>query len=423
MNRLQLAFALACAAKTAWSLSSHSLKLPMRQTGSTMASLSDSKVIADRLTTAFEEMADSTEFIKRNAHGENLSYTIPAFGNDCMLFFHQSTSSERDLQRGPLISEAPTTSDTSSSDFVITLEGATKDDFGWICHKLYESRRSFDSILDLSNLRQELFFHMNNQPPHPGYDASKAKLAGSDTIRQLFRSTEKDPEMIMNELSSKGFVVLNGPTTSVKSNKNLSSYLQHKTGQSASIRTDTVAFLDRKDASLCGLQDQFDLLMGISSYLNSHFDFEPTGHASLAPATMQHPLTNPSRIQASKYGKGDFYVMHSDNSWAKGEHLTKRKNYRSFTAILYCNDNWSDADGGALRIYSDSTEWESCKDAKPTSDYTDVFPSNGRLVIFDSKLAHSVEKVLTDKERHALTVWILRPTEQSVEGEVVDVPP
>jgi hypothetical protein len=34
-----------------------------------------------------------------------------------------------------------------------------------------------------------------------------------------------------------------------------------------------------------------------------------------------------------------------------------------------------------------------------------------------------VEKVLVDKERHALTAWILRPTEQAVEGEVVDVPP
>lgn len=369
--------------------------------------------------TAFEKMVDSSEFIEKDIddNGKN-TYRIPVFGDDCFLSFDRV---ERSGSRGrPRNSSS---SSTASSNFVMTLDGATKDDFGWICLKMYESRKSFDSMLDLSNLRQEVFEHMNNQPPHPGYDASKATHAGSYIIEQLFQSTGKHPSQILEELSTNGFVVLNGPKTSLKSNENLSSFLRHKTGQSRDIRTDSVAFLSRDDAHSCGLRDQYDLLMGISSYLNSHLAFEPSIHASIVPGTRRRPLTNPSRIQASQYGKGDFYISHSDNSWAQGEHLSKRKNYRSFTAILYCNDDWSDLDGGALRIYSDSTQLEFAHDAKSTCDYTDVFPRNGRLVIFDSKLVHSVEKVLVDKARHALTIWILRPTEQAVEGEIVDVPP
>jgi 2OG-Fe(II) oxygenase superfamily len=277
-------------------------------------------------------------------------------------------------------------------------------------------------LLDLSNLRQEVFEHMNTQQPHPGYNAMAAKLAQSSVMTQLFQSTGKEPSQVLQELSTNGFIVLNGPKASTQSKKDLSTFLQHKTGQCPTIRTDTVAFLSRDDANHCGLQHHYDLLMGISSFLNAHFDFEPTSHAAIGPATQQEPLTNPNRIQASEYGKGDFYVPHSDNSWVKGHHLTKRKNYRSFTAILYCNDDWSNQDGGALRIYHDSTQFEFVDDLD-SCDYTDIFPRNGRLVIFDSKLIHSVEKVLVDKERHALTAWILRPTEQAVEGEVVDVPP
>lgn len=47
---------------------------------------------------------------------------------------------------------------------------------------------------------------------------------------------------------------------------------------------------------------------------------------------------------------------------------------------------------------------------------------NGRLLIFDSKLVHSVEKTLGEnKRRRALTLWTLRPDDSGVVGEIYDI--
>ena len=52
-------------------------------------------------------------------------------------------------------------------------------------------------------------------------------------------------------------------------------------------------------------------------------------------------------------------------------------------------------------------------------EYEDVNPSNGKLLIFDSRLVHSVEMVKShDKKRLALTIWMMRPEES---GVVVDI--
>ena len=54
-------------------------------------------------------------------------------------------------------------------------------------------------------------------------------------------------------------------------------------------------------------------------------------------------------------------------------------------------------------------------------EYTDINPDNGKLLIFDSRLVHSVEKVHTpDKSRLALTLWTLRPENRIVRGEIYD---
>jgi Rps23 Pro-64 3,4-dihydroxylase Tpa1-like proline 4-hydroxylase len=90
---------------------------------------------------------------------------------------------------------------------------------------------------------------------------------------------------------------------------------------------------------------------------------------------------------------------------------------------LYCNDDWTSQDGGALRIYEDSTQLVSADDLSSLT-YTEILPKNGRLLIFDSKLVHSVEKVTTSaKKRRALTIWIKRPIGGGVQGEIMDVPP
>lgn len=95
-----------------------------------------------------------------------------------------------------------------------------------------------------------------------------------------------------------------------------------------------------------------------------------------------------------------------------------RSNFREFTCIYYLNDDWyQEIDGGSLRLYLNSNNLISSTEAKRNCQYIDINPQNGRLLIFDSKLYHSVEAVKTNKSRLALTLWITRPEKNGVQGE------
>ena len=294
-------------------------------------------------------------------------------------------------------------------------------------HLTYSSayRTKIITGVDMTNLRHEVFMDVNPlTPPHPGYDAESAKLAQTGTLERILNSVPgKTAQDHLQELKINGFVVVdNAIETSSESNAMLGDYLWHKTGQGDTVRTDTVSFLSRDDAVVCGLELHFDVLMGIASYLNHNLQIPPSVAQPIHPASYDKPLTIPEELQAAEYGKGDFYVAHSDNSWAMDKHLQTRNNFRAYTAILYCNDNWHPSDGGALRIYKDSTLLANVQDACNICDYTDVFPKNGRLIIFDSALVHAVREVQTDKLRRALTVWLTQPTDCGILGEIVDVP-
>jgi Rps23 Pro-64 3,4-dihydroxylase Tpa1-like proline 4-hydroxylase len=87
------------------------------------------------------------------------------------------------------------------------------------------------------------------------------------------------------------------------------------------------------------------------------------------------------------------------------------------------NDNdWDmERDGGALRLYPGSQHFRSLEDAVAAGqdNYVDISPVNGRLLLFDSCLVHSVQKVTSpNKRRRALTLWINRPNNSGVRGEV-----
>ena len=186
--------------------------------------------------------------------------------------------------------------------------------------------------------------------------------------------------------------------------------------------------------------------------------FHNTPHQPVSPGTSDRPLSIPNDIQLAEYGHNDFYVAHSDNSLqAKSSSEstaststksssswvteTERKNHRHLTCILYMNDDWNKhEDGGALRIYpgsrnvmeprqvlgnnagkkteknprATSTEQHN----RPAWDHVEISPKNGRMILFDSCLIHSVQAVTSvEKVRRALTIWIYRPENNAVKGE------
>ena len=98
-----------------------------------------------------------------------------------------------------------------------------------------------------------------------------------------------------------------------------------------------------------------------------------------------------------------------------------RSNFRHYTCILYCNDDWKkEQDGGVLRLYPNTRNLQNADDAILNNyDFIDVSPHNGHLIVFDSCLIHSVEKVThKSKKRRAMTLWITRPNDSGVEGEL-----
>lgn len=212
----------------------------------------------------------------------------------------------------------------------ICIENINENDYGAICAKLYESQCTFNesrkqnsntAIDNNQNLRQIVKDYFSKQTPHTGYDASIFK--NNEKVESILLSstttTSKGEEgsnpntinEILQTLQQKGYVTID---TNLKTNREaytkLSSFLQKKTKQDTSIRSDTVAFLDINDGKQCELQNQFDVLMGMAAFLNDNLTFEECEFEPLLPATREKPLTNPRNIQAAEYGFGEYYVAH-----------------------------------------------------------------------------------------------------------------
>mmetsp|Transcript_1441 Transcript_1441/g.2839 ORF Transcript_1441/g.2839 Transcript_1441/m.2839 type:complete len:318 (-) Transcript_1441:15-968(-) len=309
-----------------------------------------------------------------------------------------------------------------STEFVLRVNTNANSDFGWICAKIFEQKELFDAFVDTSGLYDAVVDHYNSLPPHPGFLASSAQLSNSAQLDDLFGGQA----FCMDELRDSGFVVLdNGPKSTTAGHSLLDQYLHHKTNQHASIRTDSVHFLSRDEAESCGFQEHYDTLMGIATYLNDNLDMKSSPHIPMNPATQENPLTIPNSIQLAEYAENDFYKAHSDNSLTEkvvsdvGNNDRVRSNFRHYTCILYCNDDWEEEDGGALRLYPHTRNLSNANPAILNGyDFVDIAPKNGRLIIFDSCNIHSVEKVThKTKKRRALTLWITRPDNSGIEGE------
>eukprot|EP00977_Amphora_coffeiformis_P004152 scaffold846_cov168-Amphora_coffeaeformis.AAC.9 len=350
----------------------------------------------DFLHRAFNEIVDSTEFLVKKQDGSTTtSCNVPAFGQDASVS----------------LTLAP--EESNNDCFVLSVDGSTISDeeFGWICAKFYECRDSFGEALDLSPLRTVVAEHFTSIPPHPGYNPTR--FGGTNSLeRQLSPS-------VLNTLTEQGYVVLDDifPKTYSHQHAQLSEFLQEKTNQARDIRRDTVHFIAQDEAVVCGMQEHFTQLMSIATHLNHNLAIPESPHSAMLPATEKHPLTVPRAIQLAEYGENDFYVAHSDNSLSPCGMV--RNNFREYTCILYLNSDWTADMGGALRLYLNSRHYKTPQEAVGECEYVDILPENGRLLIFDSCLVHAVQRVTQGQQtRRALTLWINRPNDSGVRGEV-----
>jgi hypothetical protein len=266
------------------------------------------KSATDGLQDAFRELVESTDFFVQSKDNCDVCF-VPLFGKTKVTFRYNEKKkppSSR-LSYDATIPPPP-------SEFLLKVTGdASKNDFGWICAKFFEFQSMLDEFACTKQLETVVLNHFSKQMLNTtGYDAADARLAGSQEIADLFET-----DSVLEKLEQNGYVVIDKPGNKelrilAKSDRLLSELLTKKSSQGDDIRTDKVAFLDRNEAKSCGIEYQWDVLMGIASYMNDNIDFERDDwpHQSRFPGTDDKPLTNPRQIQAAEYGKNDFYVAH-----------------------------------------------------------------------------------------------------------------
>ena len=105
----------------------------------------------------------------------------------------------------------------------------------------------------------------------------------------------------------------------------------------------------------------------------------------------------------AQYPRGGFYRRHIDSYADTPQAL------RKFSYLLYCNEGWTESDGGCLRIHTDGGGEMAPAGAPPS--YVDIEPKAGTLVLFRSDIPHEV--LDTSASRLAVAGWFNAPPEGS----------
>ena len=181
-------------------------------------------------------------------------------------------------------------------------------------------------------------------------------------------------------------------------------------GNAANVRSDHVTWVRQhehsdREAQQEGLSPCITLLRGLGAELD-----EGAPHYV---RTTRHRV--PLDLQLSCYDGGDtFYAPHRDNpslnelsitnlglkGWLEARHYRTR----AVTALLYLNEqDWSDEDGGALRVYVDAEPDDMT--GSTATRVLSIKPTGGTLVLFDS---HSTlhEVMPTKRQRFAISCWL-----------------
>lgn len=188
---------------------------------------------------------------------------------------------------------------------------------------------------------------------------------------------------IVNDLSLRGYSVSEGLLTKTHvaalaklalTRHEEGGTAQARTGkarsENESLRGDSIAWLDAdsREAPVIDCLAMFDALrltLNEQLYMNLH-DVE--SHLAIYPP-------------------GAVYGKHLDQ-FATGPQR------RQLSLVLYLNEGWVSANGGALRLYLDES----------ASDQIDIYPTSGRLVLFvSSRFWHEV--LPSNRQRLSLTGW------------------
>ena len=123
-----------------------------------------------------------------------------------------------------------------------------------------------------------------------------------------------------------------------------------------------------------------------------------------------HSYIVPLQIQLARYHRdGSIYVRHLDRCNLSMQEMglvgwLRASDYRHrvVTAILYLNAaDWSG--GGELRLFD---EKDDINDEDEEETHSDILPSGGKLILFDSsKVEHQVLASHGNEDRYALTCW------------------
>lgn len=404
--------------------------------------------IGNSLSSAFEVLVGSSEYmIQQSSLSATLSghqvsvCRMPDFGDLATITFSPRLSTCNKFGN-------PTEYILFAFDFECPLE-----DFGMLCLELYRYRADIQHAVCLNNLESNVLDFLNSRPPDVGIDAefTSCEVIGNEKFGLLLKKLVNSDAL--EKLQREGYFVIDNVLKTSQSSMEKLDKLTNKGRRNEGrtsrtgvryYRTDNVAFINRDYALDFGIEDQYDFLLTLASHLNNNLDFElyASPFKPLFPGTKERPLTNPSgfNVQIAEFMEDQYYVAHSDNSVdlkvipqgvfgtgandnlspsSDSEGTRRRSNYRCITAILYMNEGWVKADGGQLRLYQNSAgvvHPHTVLDGG--NEYIDINPSNGKLLLFDSRMVHSVEKVFNKiKTRRALTLWMVRPEESGATGE------
>lgn len=312
-----------------------------------------SKDTRENLEAVLREIVDSTAFfvdakvtasssVSSDNHQWQWTCSVPAFGDDCRIQL-ELLCSKNDLSSGTLLFSLVQDGASGAPRCATTTAG----DFGWICTKFYECSAKLGAVgVDCSvQLRDFVVVqHSNCDAATAAWSAEQAasfermlslSLLGNDNQYYDVSPTT----VVLDRLDAQGYVIIDHKdgadigdddcsnafsleTTATQQELLSNYYFKHgASSQGASIRTDRVHFLSRAQAAACGVEVQYDLLMGIAHYLNNNYGEQQqrapqavgaptsTWMQPVFPATVDRPFTLPRSLQFAEYGLGDYYIV------------------------------------------------------------------------------------------------------------------